>query len=74
MNKLLDSSRASPNSSFTIASSTLANHPEEIMAVNFALLVTGAKDVKSPAILDKIAAVFRSNDGATPPTAAEICR
>lgn len=49
-------------------------HPEEIMAVNFALLVTGASNVKSPAILDKIAATFRSSDGATPPTAAEICR
>jgi hypothetical protein len=50
-------------------------HPDEILADNFALLITGEGEVKSPDILKKMADIFAAKDGgAAPPTAAEICR
>lgn len=36
-------------------------HPEEILADNFVLLIAGAKDVKSPKILEKLDAALRAD-------------
>ena len=50
-------------------------HPDEILAVNFALLVTGEGEVKTPDVLRRMAETFASKGGSMkPPTAAEICR
>ena len=50
-------------------------HPDEILADNFSLLVTGEGDVKTPDVLRKMSEVFASKGtGKNPPTATEICR